>query len=309
MNKYDDVRLDVVRLLSEQASKLPAHDPYSKSGDDLNFFKSIRNRFQLYFTGFLYKLGIYQKLIYSNIKLDWFYEFRDYWVNELGNRPINPCDFYFLLGIYRQKFQNVEVPDSPTDDQYIKVWQDPRNIYSLFANQYKYALNPFSAYHFIRYIPKGGSVCEYGCGLAPITTSLCRFYLYRDLKITCADIPTLMFHFCRWKFKDRKFIHMLEIDPSNDEPLEGDFDVIFCLTVLEHLPRPMPVIKHLYSKIKPGGYLIFDYIRSEGGGLDTKGSSRDRNTVLRYILDNFKVIKGQISIDGSNVDTAVCRKI
>jgi len=309
MNKYDDVCLDVVQLLHEQTSKLSAYNPNTKSGDNLGFLGHIRSRLQLYLTGLLYKTGIYQRLIYSNIKLGWFYEFHDYWVNELGNRPINPHDFYFLLGVYRQKFQYVEVSDSATDEQHIKAWRDPRNIYLLFANQYKYALHPFSAHRFIRYIPKGGSMCEYGCGFAPISASLCKFWPYQNVKVTCADIPTIMFHFLRWKFRNKKFIRMLEISPSNDEPLDNEFDVIFCLTVFEHLPRPIPIIKHLHSKIKSGGYLIFDYIKSEAKGLDTSGALKDRNTVLQYILDNFKVIEGQISFDGRSVSTTVCKKI
>jgi len=85
--------------------------------------------------------------------------------------------------------------------------------------------------------------------------------------------------------------------------------VIFCQAVFEHLPRPMSVIKHLHSKIKPGGYLIFDYINTEAKGLDTMGALRDRDAVLQYILENFKVVEGKISVDGRNVGTTVCRKL
>ncbi len=308
MNKYDDVRLDVPRLLNEQKLTLRSYDPHARSGDDLGGPGRLGTRLRLYLTGFLYKIGVYQRLIYSNIKLDWFYEFRDYWVNELGNRPIEPHDFHFLSGVYRQRFQDVEVPDFATDVGHLEAWRDPRNIHLLFANQYKLALRPLFAHRFIKYIPRGGNVCEYGSGLAPVATSLCRFYPYLSVRITCADIPTIMFHYTRWKFRDKRYVRMVEINPSNDEPLNEEFDVIFCMTVLEHLPRPMPVVKHLCERIKSRGHFVFDYIKSEGRGLDTASALRDRISVLRYVLDRFEVVEGRISLDGSNVGTVVCQK-
>jgi len=309
MNKYDDVHLNVPQLLKDQKRKLAAHDTIARSGEGLGLYGQMKSRLQLLFVRLLYKAVIYQKLIHSNLKLDWFYEFRNYWVNELGNRPIDPPDFYFLMCVYRQKFQDVEISNVASGDRILKTWQDPRIVYSLFHNQYKLALNPLSVRPFINYIPNEGNVCEYGCGLAPIATSLCRFYPHKNVRITCADIPTIMFHFTRWKFRNKKFIRTIEIDPGDDEPLDDEFDTIFCLEVLEHLLRPVPIIKHLHSRIRPGGYLIFNYVKTEGKGLDTTNALRDRGQVLRYILDNFRTVEGQIRLDGSDGGTAVCKKL
>jgi len=309
MNRYDDVQLDVAQLLEEQSPRLPAHDPSARSADHLGLAGSLKARLRLYATGLVYKSGVYHRLTYSNLKLDWFYEFQDYWVNELGNRPIRPHDFYFLYSTYRQRFQSLEVPDSTSCEEHLQTWQDPRTIYLLFHNQFRIALSPLVAHRFIRYIPRGGNVCEYGCGLGPISSSLCRFYPYLNIRITCADIPTIVFHFARWKFREQRFVRMLAIDPSDEAPLDDDFDTIFCKTVLEHLPSPLPVVQHLHSRLKPGGYFIFDYIKSEGGGLDTAGALRERIQVLQYVLSNFKVIKGQVLLDGSNVGTVVCKKL
>ena len=35
-------------------------------------------------------------------------EFQRYWVEELGNRPLQPHDFYFLSGVYRQRLQSID---------------------------------------------------------------------------------------------------------------------------------------------------------------------------------------------------------
>jgi len=73
MNKYDDVQLDVAQLLQEQEREVSSYDPLAKSGDDLGLLGPLKSRLGLYLTGLLYRTGVYQKLIYSNMKLDWFY--------------------------------------------------------------------------------------------------------------------------------------------------------------------------------------------------------------------------------------------
>ena len=313
MNQFDDVRLEVQRLLEDQSKRLPPHDPTARSGDGLGVSGRIRALARLYWTGALIKTGLHRRLVYANLKLDWFYEFQDYWMKELGNRPIQPHDFYFLHGVYRQRIQDYPVEDADTppvlaDEAHVKVWQDPRITYYLFAYQHKLALQPLRAYRFVKYIPRRGSVCEYGCGAAPIATSLVKYYPHLNLRITCADIPHMIFHYTRWKFRSCPFVRAVMIHPGNDAPLDEEYDTIFCLEVFEHLPRPLPVLQHLEACLKPGGHLVFDYVRSEGKGLDTAAGLRDRLKVLRYVSDRFTVIEGAIPLDGSDVNTTVVRK-
>lgn len=52
-------------------------------------------------------LGLHRRLVYANLRLAWFDEFQRYGVDELGNRPIHPHDFYFLAGVYRQRLQTI----------------------------------------------------------------------------------------------------------------------------------------------------------------------------------------------------------
>jgi len=106
MNRFDDVRLNVRKLLEEQNARLPQPDPTATSAAGLGALGRLTVLARLYWTGLLIKTGLYKRLVHANLKLDWFYEFQDYWVNELGNRPIQPHDFYFLHGVYRQRIQN-----------------------------------------------------------------------------------------------------------------------------------------------------------------------------------------------------------
>lgn len=315
MNHYDDFRPDVARLLKDQDATLPPATPGIRSGAGLHLFGRLASRARLYGLGALVKSGAHRRLIYANLRLDWFFEFQRYWVGELGNRPIQPHDFHFLHGVYRQRLQGMSFdhladPRLASDDKHLESWRDSRVVYHLFAHAYRQALSPLRVHQFVKFVPRGGRVVEYGCGTAPILTALARHYRHLDLECVGADIPHLLFHYSRWKFRNDDFVTMTAIEPNDDAPLQGRFDTVFCLEVFEHLPRPLATLAHFHRVLKPGGHLIFDYIRSDGSplGLDTAAALRDRPAALRFILEHFDVVRGRVGSDGSNVEPSVARK-
>ena len=313
MNLYDDVRPDVVRLLKEQDAKLAPPDPMARSGDGLGLSGRLASLVRLYLTGVLVKTGVHRRFVYANLRLDWFREFQEYWMQELGYRPIHPHDFYFLMGVYRQRLQtvhfpNLQHPELASDVKHLESWLDHRAVYFLFAQAFRVALSPLRVHRFIRWVPRGGRVAEYGCGAAPITSGLVRYYRARDIQIVCADIPHLLFHYARWRLRRHRFVTMLPIHPEDDAPLSGEFDAIFCLEVMEHLPRPIPVLEHFHRVLTPGGHLVFDFVRSEGGGFGTGAAVRDRLTALQFVHDHFTIVSGELRLDGSDVGPTVARK-
>jgi SAM-dependent methyltransferase len=313
MNLYDDFQPDVPLLLKQQEARLVPADPSARSRDGLDPLGVLGSRIRLYGLGALVKLGLHRRLVYANLTLGWFHEFQRYWVEELGNRPIHPHDFHFLSGVYRQRlqtihFEHIEDAALASDDKHFEAWRDPRMVHHLFAHTYRLALSPLRVHPFIPWVPRRGRVAEYGCGVAPALTALARHYRHLDLQLVGADIPHLLFHFARWKFRDDRFVSMVPIAPDNDAPLEGPFDTVFCLETLEHLPRPIPVLQHFHQVLKPGGHLVFDYIRSDGTGLDTAAALRDRIPALEFILRHFHIVNGAAPLDGSHVGACVARK-
>lgn len=313
MNPYDDLQPDIDALLRKQAVALPPADPAARSGDGLGRAGRLASRLRLYTEGALVRTGVHRRLIYANLRLDWFREFNDYWVGELGGRPLHPHDFYFLAGVYRQRLQTIDFPQLSdaaiaSDQGHLEAWRDPRTVYYLFAHTFRLALSPLRVHRLSRWIPRGGRVAEFGCGAAPIAGGLARYYRHLDLAIVGADIPHLLFHYARWKLRRHPFVNMVPIPPDDDAPLPGRYDTIFCLEVLEHVPRPIAVLRHFHDVLKPGGHLVFDYIESEATGFDTAAALRDRREALAFVRDHFDIVAGTLPLDAKGETPVVARR-
>jgi 2-polyprenyl-3-methyl-5-hydroxy-6-metoxy-1,4-benzoquinol methylase len=114
-----------------------------------------------------------------------------------------------------------------------------------------------------------------------------------------------MFHFAQWNFRDLPGVRPLTLKPHDDAPLDERYDVIFCFQTLEHLPRPLAILRHLHSVLKPGGHFVFDYIASLGEGLDTPSARAERPAALEFVNTHYRVLEGSPD-EGSGV--VVCRK-
>jgi hypothetical protein len=304
-NGFDDFRPDVQRLFDEQTATLPLSTGGDDSGTGVDPLWGLRARARLYGNGLLLKTGMHERLVHANLRLDWFREFHAYWTDALGNRPLNPHEFHFLHGVYRQR---VGRPAGNLDTfPHRQGWLDPRSVYQLFHHQYRLALNPLQARRFAHLIPRGGAVCEYGCGLAPITTGLIRYYRHLRLRLACADVPNLLFHFTRWRFRAYPFVRTLVIEPESKPPIDEPYDVIVSLQALKYILNPVAVIEHLDRFVKPGGHLVFDYARPDVRDDDPR--VRDRMEALRYIAERYRVIDGDIPLDGRTVPLTVARKL
>src|SRR5262249_19312169 len=95
--------------------------------------------------------------------------------------------------------------------------------------------------------PPAGRGARAPAAPAPTLPGLARCYRHLDLQLVGADIPHLLFHYARWKFRDARFVTMVPIGPEDDAPLQGSFDSILCLETFEHLPRPLAIAKHLHG--------------------------------------------------------------
>ncbi len=248
----------------------------------------------------------WQLLRRVRLDLTWFERFRRYWGKVLGGRPLwGVEDFYFLRNIYRMRFQSATVPDTTDAGIHLEAWQRPEVLSHLFHSAYKESLNhELRLLRPLRSLHRGPvrTVLEFGCGSAPITTTLCEFQPPRgDLQVWISDIETVPFHFAAHKLAPFRNVHAVPLRPENRFrfPLAQKFDAIFCMTVLEHLQEPLAVIEHLRELLSPGGLLFFDYVKSDATGLDTRAGLDQRAAVLAYVREHFRVLQGSLDGDRS----------
>jgi SAM-dependent methyltransferase len=247
------------------------------------------------------------------LDLTWFERFKKYWGKVLDGRPLwGVEDFYFLRNIYRMRFQSAVVRNTAEAGEHLEDWQRPEVLSHLFHSVYKESLfNELRLLLPARALFRGRirKTLEFGCGTAPITTTLCEFFPPRgDVHAWIADIETISFHYAAHKLAAFRNVHPVALRPERQFRFpEGErFDAIFCMTVLEHLQDPLATVEHLHRLLGPGGLLVFDYVKSDAGGLDTRAGLEQRPAVLEYVRRNFDILRGILD-EHESMGTVIAR--
>ena len=128
-------------------------------------------------------------------------------------------------------------------------------------------------------IKSKGRLCEYGGGIGPMTNWLIK--LYPNWHYTIADLNCPVLKFAKWRFKNQNQVDFKTITHTK-LPLTKTYDVILCKHVIEHVPDPLKVVKHLIDHLKPGGWLYIDFIYDPGRE-NLVSAAKQRLFVLNYL--------------------------
>jgi SAM-dependent methyltransferase len=144
-----------------------------------------------------------------------------------------------------------------------------------------------------------GDVCEYGCGVAPLTAWLRpRFPAWR---YTLVDLPTPALEFARWRFRRHGNVELKEPGFGGDLPLNLAYDVITCLDVLEHVVNPLEVTRHLVEHLKPGGTLFVNFV-DDAGGENLVEAAEQRKETIAYLDATLRMVVPLGAPTGSDAD-------
>ena len=252
----------------------------------------------------------------THLRLDqrWFQRFRGYWTDVLAGRPLLSVeDFHFLRGVYRIRHQDNQVPDTEDAGTHEIAWQRPELLYQVFQQAYGEALGPKHVVcAALRRFHRGpiGAMLEFGSASAPVTTTYLDYFGPAPrTRFFISDIRTLAFHYGAYKFRRTPNVTPISLEPGDGFALRAPqaLDVICCLTVFEHLTRPLALAEEMHAALRPGGLLVFDYMQGQGEGLDTFQGVRDRQAVLDFIRARFDVAVGSVTPD-RHVDLTVAVK-
>ncbi len=248
-----------------------------------------------------------------NLDQSWFNEFHTYWSGVLKGRPlISTHDLWFLKNWYRVKFQDLEMAQNDNLDDHLDAWQKPEVVFQLLHYVCKESMRDHTRYvkALLKYKPEVKNWLEFGCGVAPITTSFFDFFSpSKSCQAIISDIQTLPFHFASHKFRHCSNVTPVMLKPEEGFLLKVDkkLDAVYCITVFEHLKNPLKVAKMFFDMLEPGGILVFDYIKSDDAdNLDTIQGVKERNAVMDFISENFELLEGTAD-KGNTVELAVAR--
>lgn len=313
VNFFDNMAVDVEKLYKE-------FPPVKETGASCNKVPSLSDFCRrIYHSRFIpVKYRGFACKVLRQIRLDqgWFLEFRKYWSGVLKGRPLwGVEDLFFLKNLYRIKFQDSQVPDSTDANLHCQAWQKPEVLYQLLHLVCRETaldqLKPLRKLAALRPDFKKLKMLEFGCATAPITVSLYEFYRPKaSMRMYISDISTLAFHYAAYRFRYCSNVIPVLLKPEDDFALKLDdrLDVIFCITVFEHLNRPLEIAKTFYNLLNHDGLLFFNYIKSEGEGFDTKHAVRQRESVFDFIGNSFELVEGRLSKDEDMHLTIVRKK-
>jgi 2-polyprenyl-3-methyl-5-hydroxy-6-metoxy-1,4-benzoquinol methylase len=97
-------------------------------------------------------------------------------------------------------------------------------------------------------------VLEVGCGAGRFTEVL----LATRARLTSVDLSSAV-DANRESFPTGKRHRILQADVRRLPFRDQQYDVVFCLGVIQHTPAPEETIEKLYAQTKPGGWLVIDH--------------------------------------------------
>ncbi|MCY2959615.1 MAG: glycosyltransferase [Planctomycetota bacterium] len=100
----------------------------------------------------------------------------------------------------------------------------------------------------------GDRVLEIGSGIGNMTRNLCPREAY-----TASDVNPLYLEYLRGAFQGRPYLDVRHCDlanPADFERLEGRYDTVVCLNVLEHVPDEAGALANVRRALAPGGKFV-----------------------------------------------------
>ncbi len=140
----------------------------------------------------------------------------------------------------------------PQGQAEVTAWYRQHTRLYLYANCQHHLLYRHIVYTFGLLGVARGRVLDFGGGNGDFSRALAR----RGFDVTYLDVPGDAAEYLRWRAA-REGLAVKVVHDAN--ALEGPYDVVFCLDVVEHLAELPPVFERFKQLLRPGGRLLATY--------------------------------------------------
>ena len=147
---------------------------------------------------------------------------------------------------------------------------------------------------------EGAHIGEYGCGVAPFSTSLLENLNPANsppLTLTLTDVESEHFTFAQYRLPrilERRGLENVNLNfetitPASLPPFSaGKLNALLCFEVMEHVPSPVNAIKNIQSHMTSGAVYIENFVKHE---VDDKHdcdllSARQERSLYYELLEN-----------------------
>jgi 2-polyprenyl-6-hydroxyphenyl methylase/3-demethylubiquinone-9 3-methyltransferase len=134
-------------------------------------------------------------------------------------------------------------------------WWDPESDFKPLHD-----LNPVRMNYIDSHINVAGlNIVDIGCGGGILSETLAkRGGFVTGIDMTDAPLKVAQLHALDGGVKNLKYKQMTAEQLAEESP--GQFDVITCMEMLEHVPDPTSIMKAIHTLLKPGGKAFFSTI-------------------------------------------------
>lgn len=151
--------------------------------------------------------------------------------------------------------QNIDPAELAKFESLASRWWDPDSEFKPLHD-----INPTRAAYIDQHINVAGkTVLDVGCGGGILTEALAQRGAHvTGIDMTEAPLKVAQLHALENELDNVTYRQMTAESLAEERP--GQFDVITCLEMLEHVPDPTSVIQAVHTMLKPGGLAFFSTI-------------------------------------------------
>jgi len=175
-----------------------------------------------------------------------------------------------------------------------KEWKDKKTIIDFYktTDTYIYSLVNFNKdyrianlLHPIRYL-KDAKILDYGAGIGiiPILLAQHNTTYYYDVEGKTKEFA---------KYLNKQFHYKTAFVDSEKEALKLDVDIIICVDVLEHLEKPMELVKKITESLEPGKMFLttgLDFSTGSHIPMHLKTNLEYRQEYKEYMEKNYLIL-------------------